>query len=320
MRTSQRTLLVTGGAGFMGSHFVNFVARKYPTRRIVIVDALTKVADKKNIDVLGFPNVTFIKADIRNAVAMRRVFTTYRPSEVVHFAAETHVDVSIKNPQIFLETNVMGTYNIAMLAHEATARLLHISTDEVYGSLTKRAPVFTEHSPISPNSPYSASKAAAEHIVRAFHETFGLDAVIARSSNNYGPRQDRTKFIPLFVSSLLSGKSVPLYGRGENVRDWIYVDDSVAAFVLLLKKGVPGGVYNVSAGNERRNIDVVHSLLELTDRSSDAIRYVADRPGHDFRYALDSKKLRKLGWKPMVSFSDGLQKTVDHYRTRPNKR
>lgn len=299
----------------MGSCFTNMMVEKYPLSHVVVIDSLTSVANKKNIHVWNTKNFTFRKCDIRNAKAVERIFAEFKPTHVVHFAAETHVDVSIKNPALFLETNVFGTHNIAAAsrAHGVT-RVLHISTDEVYGALTKNAAPFTESHPMLPNSPYSASKASAEHVMRAFRETYGLPVVIARSSNNYGPGQDRTKFIPVCITRLLSGQKIPLYGKGTNVRDWVFVEDSASAFEVILQKGKIGEAYNVGASAELRNIDVVYKVLALTGKSKSMIAYVADRLGHDFRYALSTAKIRRLGWKPRVSFDDGLRRTVDYFR------
>ncbi len=322
-RNTNEVILITGGAGFMGSCFTNMIVAKRPKSRIVVVDALTAVADKKNIHVWDAPNFVFRKCDIRDKKALERVFVEFKPTLVVHFAAETHVDESIKNPLLFLETNVIGTHNVAALSlAQNVSRVLHISTDEIYGALSAKARPFIETDSMKPNSPYSASKASAELVLRAFHETYGLPVVIARSSNTYGPGQDLSKFIPLFITRLLSGKQLPLYGKGLNVRDWIYVEDSAAAFETVLRKGNVGEVYNVGASNEYRNIDVVRKLLALTKSPSSRIEYVQDRLGHDFRYALSSVKLRRLGWKPRIQFDEGLKKTLEWYRayTRPVKR
>ena len=320
-KDKKRTVLVTGGAGFMGSHFVNHSVRKYPSEHFVVVDSLTAVADKKNISVWGAKNFTFVRCDIRNMRALEKIFKKFAPERVVHFAAETHVDVSIRHPQIFLETNVMGTFNLLTLAHAYKAsRFLHISTDEVYGALPPKGRAFTESSPFNPNSPYSASKAGAEHIVRAFHETYGLDTVIARCTNNYGPGQDATKFIPVCITRALLGKQLPIYGKGLNVRDWIYVSDSTAAFDAVLRCGKSGEVYNIGAGVQMRNIDVARQILKQTGRDASLISYVHDRPGHDFRYALNTAKIRReLNWKPKVHFDEGLQKTVEWDKTRQTR-
>ncbi len=316
-KRNKEVLLITGGAGFMGSCFTNMVVKKRPNTLVVVVDALTSVADKKNIHVWKEPNFTFRKCDIRNAATLNRVFAQFKPTVVVHFAAETHVDVSIANPLLFLETNVLGTHNVAAaaLSHKVS-RVLHISTDEVYGALTKNAQPFEENDPMRPNSPYSASKASAEHVMRAFCETYGLPVVVARSSNNYGPGQDATKFIPVCITRLLAGKPIPLYGKGTNARDWVYVEDSAAAFETILRKGEIGQAYNVATSHELRNIDVVEKLLSLTGNTSEMISYVRDRPGHDFRYALSTTKIKKLGWKPRVSFDEGLRRTLAFFKNK----
>lgn len=312
---NKKTLLVTGGAGFIGSTFVNMLAPRYPHYRFVILDALTGVADKRNVTVLDRDTVSFVKGDIRDPAALTRVFTAFKPTDVVHFAAETHVDVSIKNPHLFVETNVAGTEQL--LAHaraHAIRRFHHISTDEVYGSLSFADAPFTERSPLLPNNPYSASKAAAEHLVRAYAKTFGLDTVITRCSNNYGPRQDASKFIPLFISRFLAGKPAPLYGKGEHMRDWLYVDDHIEALDLVFHKGKSGEVYNIGGGREIRNRDVARMLAKRLRRSASHIERVVDRPGHDLRYALDATKIEKeLGWKPTTSFEDGIARTIEFY-------
>lgn len=314
-KRNKEVLLITGGAGFMGSCFTNMVVQKHPATHVIVIDSLTSVADKKNINVWNAKNFTFRKCDIRNKKAVERIFAEFKPTMVVHFAAETHVDVSIKNPALFLETNVFGTHNIAAAALlHGTHRVLHISTDEVYGALSKSARPFVETDPMLPNSPYSASKASAEHVMRAFRETYGLPVVIARSSNNYGPGQDATKFIPVCITRLFAGKKIPLYGKGTNVRDWVYVEDSAAAFETILKKGKIGEAYNVGASHELRNIDVVKKVLTLTGHTNTMITYVTDRAGHDFRYALVTAKMRRLGWKPRVSFDEGLRRTVEYFR------
>lgn len=326
-KKTNKIILVTGGAGFIGSAFVNILAPRYPTYTFVVLDALTPVADKRNITVLDRDNVTFVKGNICNARTLKNVFTTHQPTDIVHFAAETHVDVSIENPYLFVETNILGTKQL--LAHARAYginRFHHISTDEVYGSLTLADKPFTEDSPLRPNNPYSASKAAAEHLVRAYHKTFGLDTVITRCSNNYGPRQDATKFMPLFIARFIAGQSVPLYGRGQHIRDWLYVDDHIEALDLVFHKGKSGEVYNIGGNCEVHNRDAARILAQLVGQRKSLITFVADRPGHDLRYALNTKKIEKeLGWKPAVSFADGVAKTIAFYkekpqRTRPNKR
>lgn len=314
---SKRTILVTGGAGFIGSNYLNRIVPKYPDYSFVIVDALTAAGDRKNIEVLREKRVTFVKCDIRNKAALEKVFATHTPTDIIHFAAESHVDVSIKNPNLFIETNVIGTTNLLALAvSHAINRFHHISTDEVYGALSKSDKPRKEMDLLLPRNPYSASKAAAEHMVAAFRNTYGLDTLVTRCSNNYGPRQDRTKMIPLFITNLLAGKSVPLYGKGLNVRDWIYVDDHVDAVDLIFHTGKAGSVYNIGGNEELRNIDVAKMLVRLmSPNAKNPISFVADRLGHDFRYALDISKIKKeFGWKPKVAFKDGIQKTIAFYR------
>ncbi len=311
-------ILVTGGAGFIGSNYLNRFVPLRPDTLFVNVDALTYAADLSNVTVSSLPNYAFENVDIRDEKELGRVFTTHKPTGVIHFAAESHVDHSISGPQIFVDTNVRGTLNLLSLAHEHGVRRFHqASTDEVYGSLGMADPAFTETTPLSPNNPYSASKASADLMVRAYHKTFGLDTVITRCSNNYGPHQDSTKLIPLFIQKLLAGEKVPLYGTGENVRDWLFVTDHVDAIDVVFRQGRAGEVYNIGGGEEVRNIDVVKRLIALAGRDETSINYVTDRPGHDFRYAIDSSKIeRELGWKAVVSFEDGMRKTFDFYRAK----
>ncbi len=315
-RNKPRTTLITGGAGFIGSHYANRVVQAYPSERFVIVDALTSVSNKKNLSVLDQPHVTFIQADIRDLKRLQEIFSEHKPTHVVHFAAETHVDVSIKNPLLFLETNVLGTYNLLTCAKDVDAkRFTHISTDEVYGALGKKDRPRTEHDAQLPNSPYSASKAGAEHIVRAFAETYGLHTVIVRCSNNYGPGQDASKFIPVCINTLIKGGTIPVYGRGLNIRDWIYVADAVEAIDLVERKGARGSVYNIGGGAERTNIEIARAIVKAFKAPKSAITFVTDRPGHDFRYALNTKKIRsELGWKPHTPFEKGLALTIQWYR------
>lgn len=255
---------------------------------------------------------------------MEKIFKKYRFTDVIHFAAETHVDVSIRSPKLFIETNIVGTYNLLALSRAyGISRFFHISTDEVYGALREKEPASTERDPHRPNSPYSASKASAEHIVRAFNETFGLHTVIARCSNNYGPYQDSSKFIPVCILNVLRGRKIPVYGSGKNIRDWLYVDDCAKALDRIWKKGRVGEAYNVGAGEQRRNIDVARMIVKHLGVSDDMIEFVPDRLGHDFRYALNTTKIRRgLGWRPTTSFEDGLKKTVWWYveRYAPKKR
>lgn len=312
------TVFVTGGAGFIGSNYLNKYVPLCPTRLFVNIDCLTYAGKRSNLSVEKEKNYKFHKIDIRDRVALRRLFKAYKPAGIIHFAAESHVDLSIKNPEIFVETNVVGTHNLLSLAREYGVKRFHqISTDEVYGSLRDRKGSFTEKSLLAPRNPYSASKAAADMLVQAYHETFGLNSVITRSGNNYGPNQDASKMIPSFITKLMQGKKVPLYSRGEHIREWIYVEDCVDAIHLVFEKGVAGAVYNISSGVELTNLDLTKKILALARRDKSFIKFVADRPGHDFRYFLDSKKLRKeLGWEPKVSFVRGLQMTFDFYKKK----
>ncbi|HEY9585794.1 MAG TPA: dTDP-glucose 4,6-dehydratase [Candidatus Paceibacterota bacterium] len=314
----EKTILVTGGAGFIGSNYLNAMVPRYPNYRFVNVDALTYAADLKNITVAGAPNYVFAQTDIRDIPALEATWREYAPTDVIHFAAESHVDNSITGPHIFFETNIMGTDNLLNLAvtHKLN-RFHHISTDEVYGSLSEAERSRTEEDMLLPNSPYSASKAGAEFAVRAYNKTFGLNTVVTRASNNYGPNQHREKFMPLFITNLLSGKKVPVYGTGKNVRDWIYVGDHVEGIDAVFHKGKPGEIYNLGGGNEFANIDIVRKLLSLTGRDENALEYVTDRLGHDMRYSLDSAKAtRELGWTPKKQFEEGLRETVLYHRRK----
>jgi len=313
-----KTILVTGGAGFIGSNYLNYAVRKYPRYRFINVDVLTYAGRLANIEISRAKNYSFVKADIRNLAAMERIFKKYNPTHIIHFAAESHVDVSIKNPDIFIETNIVGTHNLLVLAkRHSVQRFHHISTDEVYGSLTKNARPSKEGDTLSPSSPYSASKAGADMLVLAYNRTFGLDIVITRLSNNYGPRQYEEKLIPLSITNLLAGKNVPLYGSGKNVRSWLYVEDGVKGIDLAFHKGKSGEIYNIGGHDELPNIEVAQMLVRALGKDRRQIEHVEDRLGHDFRYALKSLKAQKaLGWKPKIRFESGLKKTVAFYRRR----
>lgn len=309
----KRTIVVTGGAGFIGSNYLNRCVPFYPETLFVNVDMMTYAANPDNLAVSQLPNYVFEKVDIRDEEALERIFLKYRPSGVIHFAAESHVDHSIKNPHIFIDTNIRGTHNLLNLSRiHGVQRFHQVSTDEVYGSLQSDDPAFTEQTSLSPNNPYSASKASADLLVRSYHKTFGLDTVITRCSNNYGPHQDDTKLIPLFIKKLIAGEKVPLYGKGDNVRDWLYVGDHVEAIDVVFNNGKAGEIYNIGGGEEMKNIDIVKNLLELTGRDESMIEYVTDRLGHDFRYAIDAAKIKaELGWEAKTSLSDGLKKTFN---------
>jgi len=324
------TLLITGGAGFIGSNLVHY-ALNHASDHLVIVDKLTYAGSLLNLDdVLKDARVAFVKADIGDAEAMARLFADHRPSAVVNLAAETHVDRSIDGPRPFVDTNLVGTFVLLEAARAYTAsldadararfRFLHVSTDEVYGSLGANDPAFCETTAYAPNSPYSASKAASDHLVRAYRHTYGLPTLTTNCSNNYGPRQFPEKLIPLMITNALAGKSLPVYGDGRNVRDWLYVGDHCAAIAVVLERGAPGGVYNIGGSAEMSNLDVVHTLCAiLADHRPGIdyklqIRFVADRPGHDRRYAIDASKIRsELDWQPAETFQSGLRRTVRWY-------
>src|SRR3989344_2741050 len=310
-------IFVTGGAGFIGSNYLNKYVPVRTDTHFVCVDSLTYAGNLKNLEIQKSRNFSFERSDIRDKAALLKLFKKHKPNGVIHFAAESHVDMSISNPGIFIETNVAGTGNLLSIARETgVSRFLHVSTDEVYGSLQEGEKSFTEESILAPNNPYSASKAGAELLARSYFKTFGLDVVITRSSNNYGPRQDTTKLIPLFMTRLLKGEKVPVYGKGNNVRDWIYVEDNIDAIDTVWQRGKSGEVYNIGGSNEISNIDLTKKLIALTDRDEGAIEYVTDRPGHDFRYSLDSSKIkRELGWSPKISFESGLKKTLAFYKS-----
>ena len=308
-----KTLLVTGGAGFIGSNFIRFLLRPDTDLRIVNLDKLTYAGNLDNLrDVESDPRYEFVHGDIRDRDLVARVFP--RVQAVVHFAAETHVDRSIVDAGEFVLTDVFGTYVLleALRAHPQVEAFVHISTDEVYGSRDEGA--FSENDALNPSSPYAASKAGADRLVHAYWVTYGLPVVILRPSNNFGPYQYPEKFIPLFTTNALEGRTLPLYGAGTNVRDWLYVEDCCRAIELAALRGVAGEAYNVGAGNEVRNIEVAERIVDLVGRPRDLIKLVADRPGHDRRYAVDSAKVRSLGWKPEHRFEDALASTVRWYR------
>lgn len=330
------TLLVTGGAGFIGSALVRKLVRE-TTYVVVNVDNLTYAGNLESLaEVEADDRYHFIRADICDADAMHAAFEQYQPAAVVHLAAESHVDRSIDGPDAFVQTNVVGTFTLlqetlryfrGLSPSDADAfRFLHVSTDEVFGSLGETG-LFTEQTPYHPNSPYSASKAASDHLVRAWFHTYHLPVLTSNCSNNYGPYQFPEKLIPLVIQNAIAGKPLPVYGRGENVRDWLYVDDHADAILTILEAGTPGETYNIGGGNERQNIDVVRGICALLDEISPdpdigpreaLIRFVTDRPGHDLRYAIDAGKIqRELGWSPRETFETGLRKTVEWYFANP---
>jgi dTDP-glucose 4,6-dehydratase len=314
--TRNKRIIVTGGLGFIGSNYLNKFVAKYPNYQFINVDCMTYASNLSNIIVSKAKNYSFEKVDLRDLKSLEKVFLKYKPTDIIHFAAESHVDFSISNPAIFVETNVFGTHNLLKLANEySIKRFYQISTDEVYGSLKKNDPPSMTNSLLAPNNPYSASKVAAEMFVRSYNITFGLDTVISRCSNNYGPRQDKTKLIPKTIDNLLNNKKVPVYGKGENIRNWIYVEDHIDAIDLIFHKGKSGKIYNIGGETEIRNIDIVKKIIKLIKKDGDFIEFVKDRKGHDFRYAINDLEIKEeLGWKPKVNFIQGLEKTIKYYK------
>ncbi len=328
-----KSILVTGGAGFIGSHIIKRLVRNYSNTKIINLDLLTYAGDLDNlVDISNFLNYKFVHGDINNFDFLQKLFKSHNFDVVVHLAAESHVDNSIKDPFGFAQTNIQGTLNLLESARQhwgnnaQEERFYHISTDEVFGSIEDEGK-FTENTAYDPRSPYSASKASSDHFVRAYHHTYGLPILISNCSNNYGPYQHLEKLIPLMIKNIINNKPLPIYGKGENIRDWLYVEDHVEAIDLILHNGEIGSTYNLGGNNEYKNIDIVYKLIEFTDRilrrpegaSEKLISFVTDRLGHDFRYAIDTTKIKnELGWNPKTLFDEGLKKTIEYYIKKIN--
>jgi len=324
----QKTIIITGGAGFIGSHVVRRFVNTYPNYRIINLDKLTYAGNLANLkDIENKQNYIFVKGDITDVTFLEALFTTEKPDAIIHLAAESHVDRSISNPLEFVLTNVVGTVNLLNAAKTAwkndlaSHRFYHVSTDEVYGALGEEG-MFTEETNYDPHSPYSASKASSDHFVRAYHDTYGMDTVISNCSNNYGSHHFPEKLIPLAINNIKNNKPVPVYGKGENIRDWLWVEDHARAIDVIFHNAKTGDTYNIGGHNEWKNIDLIHLLCNIMDRklgreagdSAKLITYVTDRAGHDLRYAIDSTKLQnELDWVPSLQFEEGLEKTVDWY-------
>lgn len=325
-----KTVLVTGGAGFIGSNFVHYMLERYDYK-IINLDLLTYAGNLKNLEgIENHPNYTFVHGDIRDRALLEQLFREYEIDTVINFAAESHVDRSIDEPEVFLTTNIMGTQALLDTAkrywnlepdnrysrdYKEGTKFIQISTDEVYGSLGETG-LFTEETPLAPNSPYSASKTSADLMVRAYYETYGMPVNITRCSNNYGPYQHTEKLIPLMITNCKVNKKLPLYGDGMQVRDWLYVEDHCSAIDTVLHKGKIGEVYNIGGNNEKANREIVKLVIDRLNKSEELIEYVADRPGHDRRYAIDNSKItRELGWQPKYTFEEGIEKTINWYKT-----
>lgn len=327
-------ILITGGAGFIGSNFIVYFLNKHPLIKVINIDKLTYAGELSNLkEVEKLKNYTFVKGDICDRKLIEKLFSKYNFQGVIHFAAESHVDNSIKAPEEFINTNVLGTFNLLDVAknqwmtglnelkvYHRKSRFLHISTDEVYGSLGENG-LFTEDTPYAPNSPYSASKASSDFIARSYHHTYGLNVVTTNCSNNYGPKQHDEKLIPTIIRKALKGEDIPIYGEGKNIRDWLYVNDHCIGIELAFNKGISGETYNIGGNNERNNLYIANTICSILDEVlpkstsyKDQISFVKDRPGHDFRYAIDASKIEKnLGWNAVENFESGIWKTIDWY-------
>jgi len=308
---------VTGGSGFIGSNFVHLLIKTRPDYKVVNIDCLTYAGNPDNLrEVENHPNYSFSKTDITDAVAVEELFKKEQFDWVINFAAESHVDRSITDPEVFVKTNILGTQVLLNLAKKyAVKRYLQVSTDEVYGSLGAEG-LFTEDTNLKPNSPYSASKTGADMLVRAYYKTYGMHTLITRCSNNYGPYQFPEKLIPLIISNAKQGKNIPVYGDGTNVRDWLYVEDHCEAILTVIEKAAAGSVYNIGGYNEIQNIEIIKTILKLVGKDESLITYVKDRPGHDKRYAIDAAKIKKdLGWVPKYKFEEAIKFTIDWYNS-----
>lgn len=305
-------IFVTGGAGFIGSNFVHFLTQK-TQEEIIVLDKLTYAADLNNLKPL---NTQVVHVELEDRLWLKQIFDEYKPTKIFHFAAESHVDNSIKDVMPFIESNIIGTVNLLQLSNDYSVDMFHhISTDEVYGSLGYNDSSFTEETPYDPQNPYSASKAASDHFVIAFHNTYGLPIKITNCSNNYGPRQNTEKLIPKTITNILQKKKIPVYGKGENIRDWIYVEDHCEAIYEVFNKGKVGEKYNIGGECEVRNIDLIKTILNLLNSSEELIEYVNDRPGHDLRYSIDNAKVKtEIGWQPKHTLEQGLNKTINWYK------
>jgi dTDP-glucose 4,6-dehydratase len=311
-----KNILITGGAGFIGSHVSNHFHAKYPNYNIIVLDALTYAANKTYLN----KDIKLLIGDICDLPTLENTFKTHNITDVVHLAAESHVDNSIKNPSDFIQTNIIGTHNLLILAKRyftESSIFYHVSTDEVYGHLSLNDEPFKETTPYDPRSPYSASKASSDHLVRSYNSTYNLRTLISNCSNNYGPHQHIEKFIPTIINSILNKKQIPIYGDGKNIRDWLWVKDHVSAIDVIFHNGKIGETYNIGGVNELTNIDIVNNICELLGEGKDLITFVEDRKGHDFRYAIDITKIKtELGWSPEKIFNDGLIETINFYKEK----
>jgi dTDP-glucose 4,6-dehydratase len=311
-------MAITGGAGFIGANFIYYILNNYPEHVVVCIDALTYAGNMETLEsALANRRFVFHRADIADRMAIYEIFEEHRPDVVINFAAESHVDRSIENPELFLRTNILGTQVLLDACNKYGIKRFHqVSTDEVYGDLPLDRPdlLFTEKTPLQASSPYSASKAGADLLAQAYYRTYGTPVTISRCSNNYGPFQFPEKLIPLMITNAMENKPLPVYGKGENVRDWLYVEDHCTAIDLIVHKGRVGEIYNIGGNNERTNLEVVRTIIHILGKSENLITFVKDRPGHDLRYAIDASKIRKeMGWEPRTGFEEGLKRTIEWY-------